>query len=912
MGQSITSVSEGARPWHTREVAEVAAALAVTPDRGLDEGQVTERRTRFGPNRLREAEREPTWRALLRPFQDLLVVVLLIAAAVSAVVSREWETPVVILVVVVFNAMINFVQERKAEASLQALRHMTVARARVLRGGAVQEIPAEELVPGDVVLVEAGDSVPADGRLAEAVALEVQEAALTGESQPVAKDVEVVGDPEAALADRTDMVFMNTLVTRGRGTLVVTATAMDTQMGAIAGLLEAAKAERTPLQRQIDQLAATLTAVAGVVVLIVFALGLLRGQPFTQLFLTAVSLAVATIPEGLPAVVAFTLAMGATRLARRGAIIKRLAAVETLGSTSHICTDKTGTLTLNEMTVRVLHAAGRTFTVSGQGYATSGQIRSTDGDPVPPLHDALVAMALSGDAVLHDGELVGDPTEGALVVLAEKGGIDAAACRRARPRIAEVPFDAAYKLMATFHRWTTSDGREVIRCFVKGAPDMLAARSTRALGADQLVPFDPALRGRYDRAVADLGTQGLRTMAVAGRDYDPDGFDPAADLLGSLQELTLLALVGIVDPPRAEAKEAIAACAGAGITVHMITGDHVGTATAIADELGIQGRAASGNQLETMPAEELERHAQELAVLARVAPEHKIRFVRALQRRGHVVAMTGDGVNDAPALKQADIGVAMGITGTDVSKEAATMILTDDNFATIVAAVQEGRGIYANILKFLKFQLTTAFGFVLVFLAAAVGNIAGGAPFTAVQVLLVNLIMDGPPALSLGVDPARPDVMHHPPRRRGERLLGRARLLRVLYLGAVMATGTVAVLLFAPGPPPAAGEATTAGTLAFTTFVFFQIFNLLNVRSLTGSVFSRETLANTRAFVAVGAVLLLQILVVNLPALQGFFTTTGLTWDEWLAAAAVGSAVLWAEELRKAVVRRRLRAGAER
>jgi len=902
--------------WHQRDGDEVAAALGVDPGTGLRTDQVADRRVRFGPNRLPDAAREPVWRALLRPFQDLLVVVLIVAAAVSAAVSREWETPVVILAVVVLNAAINFVQERKAEASLQALRDMTVARCQVRRDGSLFELDAADLVPGDVVVIEAGDRVPADGRLLQVAALEVQEATLTGESEPVAKDTAAVADSDAPLADRIDMVFMNTVVTRGRAVFVVTATGTGTQMGAIAGLLTGAKSERTPLQRQIDQLARTLTALAGAVVLVVFVLGMLRGQSFSALFLTAVSLAVATIPEGLPAVVAFTLAMGATRLARRGAIVKRLAAVETLGCTSHICTDKTGTLTLNQMTARVLYAAGRTFTVSGEGYATTGQVRSTDGDPVPPLHDAMVAMALCGDATLRDGQLVGDPTEGALAVLAEKGGIDTAAARRARPRVAEVPFDSAYKLMATFHRWTAGDGRDEVRCFVKGAPDVLARRATHALGPDGPVPFDRDLHARYAEANRTLGGEGLRVLAVAGRDFDPRDLDLTGDLLGRLDDLLLLATVGIVDPPRSEARTAIAKCQAAGIAVHMITGDHAATATAIAGELGINGRVISGAQLDTMTDAELDAQADQIGVLARVAPEHKIRYVESLQRRRDVVAMTGDGVNDAPALKQADIGVAMGITGTDVSKEAATMILTDDNFATIVAAVEEGRGIYANIVKFVKFQLTTALGFVLVFLIAAVAGIASGAPFTALQILWVNLIMDGPPALSLGVDPTSPTVMREPPRRSGERLLNRARLLRVLFLGAVMAAGTVAVLLLAPGPAPAAGAATTAGTLAFTTFVFFQVFNLLNVRSQTASVFSRETLTNHAAFVAAGAVLVLQVAVVHLGVLHRFFTTTALTGGQWLTAAAVGSAVLWLEELRKAGSRHRrrqhLRAEADR
>jgi P-type Ca2+ transporter type 2C len=630
-----------------------------------------------------------------------------------------------------------------------------------------------------------------------------------------------------------------------------------------------------------------------------------RRQSFADLFVSAVSLAIAAIPEGLPAVVAFTLAIGTTRLARRGAIIKRLASVETLGSTSQICTDKTGTLTLNQMTAREVRLAGRRFTVSGEGYLTDGRIRSTDGSPLPSALDtALLGMALCTDAELRDGEVVGDPTEGALLVLAEKGGIDTTALRRERPRVQEVPFDSDYKFMATFHRWTDDTGRDVVRCFIKGAPDVLAGRANRYLSGAGVTPLDDETRRTFAGANADLAEQGMRVLAVGAQDFsglDVEAVDDAKDLLG---HLVLVALVGIVDPPRPEAKQAIVECNEAGIRVRMITGDHAVTAGAIAAQLGILGKAVTGAALdETGSDEDLARRLDDVGVVARVLPEHKIRIVRALQLRGDVVAMTGDGVNDAPALRKADIGVAMGMTGTEVAKEAATMVLTDDNFATIVAAVREGRGIYDNIVKFTRFQLSTALGFVLTFLVASLTGIAGGAPFTALQILFVNLVMDGPPAMSLGVDPVSPDAMRRPPRPPHERILTRLQLIRILLASAVMTAGTLAVLAWAPGPEPQPGTPTVAGSMAFATFVFFQVFNLLNVRHDTRSVFSRETLENTSAFVAAAVVVVLLVLIVDMGIMHGFFTTADLTSGQWLACAAIGSSILWAGELVKLVLR---------
>ncbi|MFI6297319.1 calcium-translocating P-type ATPase, PMCA-type [Nonomuraea sp. NPDC050790] len=878
--------------WYAIDAAETAERQQVDPAVGLGGAEAVRRREEHGANRLPEAPREPRWHAYLRQFQDLLILTLIGAAVVSFVVTREWETPAIIVLVVILNATIGFVQESRAEASLEALRKMLHTEATVLRDGAAMRLDAADLVPGDVVDLEAGDRVPADGRLVSSASLEVQESALTGEAEPSAKSAEAVVPRDAPLADRSTAVFMNTTVTRGHARLIVTATGASTEIGQIAGLLQQTKQAPTPLQRQIDALGKTLALIALAVIAVVFVLGLLRGQPLGELFMTAVSLAVATVPEGLPAVVAFTLAMGTARLAKRGAIVKRLASVETLGSTSQICTDKTGTLTLNQMTAREVYLADRRFTVSGQGYSVEGRIRSTDDDPPDSqtLHAALVAMALCTDAVARAADdVVGDPTELAMVVLAEKGGVDVMALRRRHPRIAEVPFDSDDKFMATFHR---EDGR--VRCFVKGAPDVLAARADRYLTAAGPRPFDAAAREEYAAANGELAEQGLRVLAVGVKDFDD--LPETDDLKATLDGIVLMALVGIVDPPRPEASAAIQQCHEAGVQVRMITGDHAVTAAAIARELDIPGKAVTGADLDELSDEELARQLPDIGVVARVTPQHKIRIVRALQDDGAVVAMTGDGVNDAPALRRADIGVAMGVTGTEVSKEAATMILTDDNFATVVEAVREGRGIYANIVKFTRFQLSTAFGFVLTFLAASITGLAGGAPFTAVQILFVNLIMDGPPALSLGVDPAGPDVMSRSPRARDERILTTARLLRILLAGTTMAVGTLLVLALAPQP--------VAATMAFVTFVFFQVFNLVNVRNDLRSAFHRETFSNRSTFVAIGIVLVLLAAMVEWPGLHDFFSVTNLSAAQWLICVGVASVILWLGELVKMFLRR--------
>ena len=903
---------------HATSADQVARDLGTGLASGLSGDEVARRLDTHGPNELAEVARRLGILRFLDQFRDLLIGILLAAAVVSFAVSGELKTPIVVLVVVLLNAILGFVQENRAEASLEALRTMLSPVTKVRRGGEVQSVASRDLVPGDVVLLEAGDRVPADGRLAVAVNLEIEEAALTGESQPATKSAGASVPPGAPLGDRSTMAYMNTTVTRGRAELLVTSTGMRTEIGRIAGLLRDTESEMTPLQRQLSGLARSLAKFSGLLVVLVVGIGLLRGDEFVDLLNLAVALAVATIPEGLPAVTAVTLAVGVAKMARQNAIIKRLASVETLGCTSVICSDKTGTLTLNQMTAVRLVVQDREHEVTGDGYSPEGRIAHQPDDAPIAFDNALMGMVLCNDAVVRQGRdgwsLVGDPTEGALVVLAAKGGIDAAEARTRLPRIAEVPFDSATKVMATFHELADSSGARTVRMFVKGAPDVVLARSAAAIGPDgAAVPIAAAASAltAHNERLADSG---LRVLAVAQRDLAPEAW---AEFVASggepsdlVADLVVLALVGIVDPPRPEARDAIAEANRAGITVKMITGDHAATAASIGRQLGLarDGEPAlTGADLDAMDDDELDRRIDRTSVFARVAPEHKLRLVAALQRRGNVVAMTGDGVNDAPALKKADIGVAMGITGTEVTKEAATMVLTDDNFATIVGAVRRGRTIYDNIVKFVRFQLSTTVSFALLFLGEAILGFAGGKPFTAIAILWVNIIMDGPPAMALGMDRPARDVMDRRPRPVGEPILLRSRWTAIGFSAVIMAGGTLAMLVLAPGPDPQPGAATVAGTMAFTTFVLFQFANILNVRSETGSVFRRETLHNRNLWLALAGALALQVAVVHAGPMQRLFDTVSMTGLQWAACAAVASSVLWLEELRKAVLRRTAR-----
>jgi P-type Ca2+ transporter type 2C len=667
-----TTTAAPSKRWYRMDLSAVADALGVDPEQGLSAEEARSKLATYGPNQLAAAKKESGFRAFVRQYQDFMQIILLVAAAVNALVTDDAGTTVLLAGLTVLNAVIGLRQEAKAEESVAALAKMMKAIARVRRGGQAIEIDAQEIVPGDVVLVEAGNLIPADGRIVVAATLEIEEAALTGESLPVSKQTEPVPGEDVPLGDRICIAYMNTSVTRGRGEYIVTETGMATEIGHIANMLANTESEKTPLQKQLDGLSKIIASIAAFALVIVVVLGLINGDSFDTLFVTGVTLAIAAIPTGLPAVVTALLSIGTREIARRNAIVKRLPAVETLGSTSAICSDKTGTLTLNKMTAREIGIPGQNrFTVSGEGYSTQGEIKHVGGSHFD-LDPYLLPTVLCADAVLDGESLIGDPTEGALIVLGAKGGLDIEETRKAYPRIAEVPFDSEYKFMATFHEMTGTDGRSVVRCYVKGAPDVLVSRASSYRDPDgTLVPVTDENRHLAVEANDRMAEGGERVMVVAQREFDPARFDPNGELLSLIEDLTLLAMVGIVDPPRPEARDAIAKCRSAGIRVRMITGDHATTAGAIGKELGIEGRAITGAEFAAMSDEELLEQLPGIGVIARVAPEDKVRLVRMLQQSDNIVAMTGDGVNDAPALKAANIGVAMGITGTEVSKEAA-------------------------------------------------------------------------------------------------------------------------------------------------------------------------------------------------------------------------------------------------
>jgi Ca2+-transporting ATPase len=888
--------------WHVLSGAGVAEELHVTPEQGLTSAEAAERQARYGPNKFADAKSEPRWHAFLRQYQDPMQIVLLVAGIVSIYPVKQPGTGVAILMLTVLNAVLGLSQEGKAAAAVAALAKMMIIKARVRRDGALALLPAEELVPGDVVAVEAGDLVPADGRLLAAATLEVAEAALTGESLPVSKGVDAVSTPDAPLGDRTDMVYMNTNVTRGTGEFVVTATGMNTEVGHISQMLQHADESKSPLTMQLERLTKQLVTIAGLALVASIVLNMARGQTFTEVFTVAVAFSIAAIPTGLPAVVTTILSRGTRLLAEANAIVKRLRSTETLGATSAICSDKTGTLTLNQMTAVELTIPGRRYTVSGSGYATEGTIKHTYGEPDVPLDQFMLPMALACDAVVTaTGEMIGDPTEGALVVLAAKGGLDIQATRERYPRVAELPFDTAYKLMATFHRMPDEAGRDVVRCFVKGAPDQLLARASSHLDPHlQVAPVVDDFRERYLGENERLAGKGLRVMATARKDFDPETFDPAGDLLRDMQGLTLLSLVGIVDPPRPTAKAAIATAHEAGIQVRMITGDHAITAAAIAADLGIEGRAISGAQFAEMSDEQADSEIDGIGVIARVTPEQKVRLVDILKRRGHVVAMTGDGVNDAPALKQADIGIAMGITGTEVSKEAAAMILTDDNFATIVKAVELGRGLYDNLVKYIRFQMGVLAGLILTFLGASILNIVSGVPLLPMQTLWVNFTTQVFQSIGLGYGRFSEGVMHRRPRKPDEPILTRESSVWFAIAGVVMAASTLAIVA---GAEHSEG-AQVARTMGLTSFAISNLVFSFTAREELRSAFSLDTF-NDKQFVIMTLLSVVAIIgATSLEFLHRILDTVELTGNQWLICLGAGATILAASEIRKFLLRR--------
>ncbi|WP_436533019.1 cation-translocating P-type ATPase [Actinoplanes sp. HUAS TT8] len=868
--------------FHTLSVPEALNVENVDRQHGLSSEEAESRRQKYGPNRFAQATKEPWWRAFARQYADPMQIVLLIAGLGSLYPLKQWGTGVMLIALTLLNAALGLHQEGKAAAAIDALQKMMIVKAKVRRDGTLTELPAEQLVPGDVVQIEAGDVVPADGRLLRAATLEIGESALTGESLPVSKSVEPLAEADTDLGDRSDMAYMNTNVTRGAGELLVTATGMATEVGRISGLLQTEKDADTPLTRQLARLTNQILYVAGFALLASVLINLARGNEFTVVFTAAVAFAVSAIPTGLPAVVTTILSLGTQLLARSNAIVKRLRSTETLGSTSAINSDKTGTLTLNQMTATEMAIPGRRYVISGGGYATEGTIKRVAGEPDVPLEEYLLPMILASDAVVSDGTLIGDPTEGALVVLAEKGGLDAAATRERYPRVAELPFDATYKMMASFHEMS---GRT--RCFVKGAPDQILARCA----------VTPEQRDRYLAENDRLASQGLRVMATARRDVDHvDG-----DLLDLLQDLEPLALVGIVDPPRPQARDAIAQAHAAGIEVRMITGDHAITAAAIAGKLGIRGRAITGAEFGAMSDEQADREIGGIGVIARVTPEHKVRLVEVLRRKGHIVAMTGDGVNDAPALKSADIGIAMGITGTEVSKEAAAMILTDDDFATIVKAVELGRALYANLKKYIFFQMGVLAAMIVTFLAASIANIAAGVPFLPLQTLWLNFTTQVFQSVGLGYGNAEPDIMRRRPRRSDEPLLSNRLLGWLGLLGVFMGAVTLLVLWFADRDH----DVDVARTMGLTAFSLMNLVFSWTVRSDVRSVFSLETFNDRRFVITSGMSLAAIVLATEMGLFQRMLDTVSLDLGQWAICLVAALTVVIPTEIRKAALRRR-------
>jgi Ca2+-transporting ATPase len=919
--------------------AAAAKALGVDPACGLDAGEAACRLAAAGPNELVDKGGKSPLRILLEQFTSLMVLLLLGAAAVSGLILGEWADALVILVIVVLNGVLGFSQEYRAERALAALKSLARPQVRVRRSGRELHIPSRELVPGDVVLVETGNLVPADCRILEAAALKVQEAALTGEAEAVEKDPGAVTEAEAPLGDRRSLLFMGTTVAYGRGVGLVTATGMGTELGRIAHLLQGTPPERTVLQRKLQRLSLVLVFVAFALIGLVALEGwLLRGLGLEELFLTAVSMAVAAVPEGLPAVVTIALALGAQRMLRRRALIRKLPAVETLGSVTVICSDKTGTLTQNRMTVQVLELPYRHIELreepdqspgTGSPVATAGQSLAAPTSDSAPDSGAWVLLAggaLCSDAALHrEGSslaALGDPTEGALVLAAARQGWDKRELESLLPRTGELPFDSQRKRMSTIHAllsttawrstvpaalasWLDSQGARSIS-FTKGAADGLLEISDRLWLGDHVEPLGQSRREHLRAADERLAAAGIRVLGVA---FKPLG--GKASGTGEVEQTMVFAgLVGMLDPLRPEALQAVQTCRRAGIRPVMITGDHPLIARTIGEKLGLWGadQALTGRDLERLSAEELSGRVDEVSVYARVSPEHKLKIVDALQERGHIVAMTGDGVNDAPALKSADIGVAMGVTGTDVAKEAADMVLQDDNFATIVAAVEEGRIIFDNILRFVRYILASNWAEILVMLLAPLLGMP--LPLYPVQILWMNLVTDGLPALALGVEPGEVDVMRRPPRHPKQPILSTATGVHILWVGLVMTAFSLGLGAWAFGLLPAGGFTRALPpngpevwrTMLFTTLVLSQLALAWGERSAHRSVFRMPAASNPYLLGAEVLTLVLQLAVVYLPFLQGFFRTTALSLPQLGVCLVASFGVLAAVEVEKLAV----------
>ena len=904
---AITSGSPSSeeRRWWSDEPDVCVAHLESDATRGLTSSEAADRLGRIGPNQI-TAEAPPSWWSIVLVQLADPMNLMLIAVVVVSLIIRQTPVAVVVAFLVLLNVVLGSQQELKARASVDALAKMQVPRARVIRDDALVQISATELVPGDIVQLEAGDVVPADGRLLRSATLETQEASLTGESTPVSKAAATIPDDEVTLGDRSNMLFQNTSVTRGTGVIVITDTGMATQMGRIASMLSSVKTTKSPLQRELGGLTRVLGIVAWSAVAIIVVIGLLRGQSFAAVMLLGISMAVSAIPTGLPTFVQSMLSYGARQLAEHKAVVKNLTDVETLGATSAINSDKTGTLTMNEMTVRSLYYRGEWFTVEGEGYGKAGAILQAAGSGVPDFTSLAYGLCLDSDATVSDrGEVVGDPTEAALVVLAAKMGVDAAATRRRYPRIAEVPFDSEHKFMATFHELAVERGGEPrLVALVKGGQDVVLARCTSALTPHGRVPIAEVSAALNEQS-EHLSARGLRVLAFAMRELDGQHDAVTADPMRQVQELTFVGMVGIIDPLRPSSMDAVATARRAGIEVRMITGDHAITAAAIGAQLGLGQGAISGAELRALDDAQLAAALPELHVFGRVTPQDKLRLARVMQEQGDIVAMTGDAVNDAAALKQADIGVAMG-SGSEVTKQAGRMILTDDNFGTLVTAIRLGRSIYDKITAYVRYQMSQLISLVLLFLIASIFGINDGTPLTPLMVLFLNFFIVVFPVVVIILDPPGDDLMTKPPRDPRVTISNpRAIAVWVLY-GAAGCLVTLAALLLAPGEM----SSTSANVPITMAFVVMALGSVLGGMAMRRDPRSGFTAPIIDALKWLAIPVALTVACVELGFLQRLLMTTSLSGGQWLACIGLSLIVLLVVEVDKAIRRRATRRAA--
>jgi P-type Ca2+ transporter type 2C len=905
--------------WYARKAEEALEFWRTDEEDGLSTNEVRDRLARFGYNEMAEKVKVAWWRRFLAQFQDFMVLVLLAATLISGLLG-EYTDAVTILAIVLINAVLGFIQEHRAEQSMDALKRLTAPSARVVRNGTVQHIPARELVPGDILMLEPGDIIAADARLAFTSNLEAEEAALTGESLPVRKRADRVYPEDVTLGDRKNMVYAGTMITRGRGKGIVCGTAMNTEVGRIAGMIQAVEEDETPLQKRLDHLGKWLVWGCLLVCLLVVVTGVAKGEPLFLMCMTGISLAVAAIPEGLPAIVTVALALGVQRMIRKNAIVRKLPAVETLGCTTVICSDKTGTLTQNAMTVRkIFTGSSKSYDISGVGYEIKGEFflnkQEFDAKKDKCLQQCLLIGALCNNSVLKQSNVgitgiwrrrggqgwsvEGDPTEGALVVAGAKAGVWRSIIEKTHARVAEIPFEAERRRMSVAYR--QPDGSVVL--YTKGAPDTVLDLCRYYFDGDREMPLTPELISRISGANETLTSGALRVLAVAYRRLGQAAVVNIDE--DSERELVFAGLMGMIDPPREEARQAIAVCRQAGIKTVMITGDHRNTAVAIAQELRLYKEgvslAVTGRELDATSDRELAAMVNDVAVYARVSPAHKLRIIRALKQNGHIVAMTGDGVNDAPAIKEADIGIAMGLTGTDVSREASAMTLVDDNFATIVAAVEEGRGIYDNIRKFIRYLLSCNIGEVLTMFVAALAGLP--LPLLPVQILWVNLVTDGLPAMALGVDPKEPDIMNRPPRNPAESVFSRGLSRKIISRGLQIGFSTIAVFTLAY---LLKHDLALARTMAFSTLVFCQLFHVYDCRSELLTIFELGLFGNKYLLLATGCSTLMQLAVIYVPFLRDIFGTVPLGGAEWLVILTVAGWTFILGALKHLLWRRRL------